>query len=592
MSTRRIRAGRAEIEATIKNRLGAGLRKMKAQLSSFAATTGKIGGAALGVGIVAMAPLVKGVQTFLKAGDALDKMSARTGASVESLSTLGHVANITGTDITSMEKGIIGMQKTLRNAERGLSTATDALADVGLKASELEGLSTDQQILKIADALQNVDPSKRAALAMDIFGKAGQKMLPMLNLGAEGIAKLQQKARDMGLEMSGEDAGSAAELTDRLFELKEIIKGTAIQIGAALAPVLIRAAEGLSKFAQHALEFVRNNRGLVVGIAAGVGALILFGAGMLTVAAASAIASMAVGAFIGLLSIAGTILGVIASPIGIITGLLIGGVGAWLYYSGTGSEALGFLKEKMSELLAWGKKIFGGMQDAIAAGDWATAGKILWTSLKIAWQTGIGWLHGLWLDFKHNFIGIFDTIGAAIRLSWQATIDSIANGILWVVDKINTASKAVTGARLIAIDTEAIRDTMKGDADRFKKSVIDGIVQRQKARDSAKSEALKKYDTGELNKELEGLITSARESREAIEAEEETPDQRSFDGAGDIATAAAASPIASVGSFNAVAAETFAGRGVATLEDLQRGANITLKLLLSAVKDSNGMTFG
>jgi hypothetical protein len=41
-------------------------------------------------------------------------------------------------------------------------------------------MSRDQQIEALADAISRVeDPAQRTAIAMDIFGKSGNKLMPM-----------------------------------------------------------------------------------------------------------------------------------------------------------------------------------------------------------------------------------------------------------------------------------------------------------------------------------------------------------------------------------------------------------------------------
>ena len=319
MSSRKIRGGKAEIEATIKDKLGAGLAKLKARLSSFAATSAKLGGGAIVGATAILAPLTASVATFLSAGDAMDKMSARTGETVEQLSTLGFISAEVGSDTQTLEKGIFGMQRTLRGAERGMATSIDALKTMGLTLDDLDGLKPAEQLKLMSTQLAAIDDTgRRGAVAQEVFGRAGRQLLPMLSLGADGIEKMQQQARDLGLEMAGKDATSAAALTDRLFELKEVVKATTFQVGAALAPTLIQVVTYLSGFAKHAIEFIRNNRWLVVGVAAAAIAFGVMGIALLGVGAAAAAAS-------AILSVLGAIMGAITSPIGIIAGLLIGG---------------------------------------------------------------------------------------------------------------------------------------------------------------------------------------------------------------------------------------------------------------------------
>lgn len=215
-----------------------GLQQSQQRLGMFSK---KVVGGAIKLGAVAgtalAGALTGAVVQFAKYGDMLDKMSQRTGFTTNALSELGFAAEQSGTDIETLEKGIKGMQMQILNAERGLSTATDSLADLGLTVGDLEGLSPEDQFMKLAGAVADVqDPSKKAALALSIFGRAGQKLLPLLSAGSGAIEDLRQQARDLGISMSPEDAKAAAEFTDTWNSFKKVLMGIVYTVGGAVVP--------------------------------------------------------------------------------------------------------------------------------------------------------------------------------------------------------------------------------------------------------------------------------------------------------------------------------------------------------------------
>ncbi len=80
-----------------------------------------------------------------------------------------------------------GMARTVLNADMGLATAVDSLKMLGLEVDQLKGRSPQEQFTMLADTVSKIkDPSTRAALAMQVFGKAGQKLIPMMAGGAAG----------------------------------------------------------------------------------------------------------------------------------------------------------------------------------------------------------------------------------------------------------------------------------------------------------------------------------------------------------------------------------------------------------------------
>jgi len=188
---------------------------------------------AAGAGIFALA------QKTANAGDVIQKMALRTGFSTETLSEYKHAAELSGTSLDALEKGVKRMQKSIYDAERGLSTANEALDFLGLSIEDLQGLSPEQQFDKMAMALADIeDPSKRAALAQEIFGRAGTEMLPMLSAGADGIVAMRQEARDLGVVFSQEAADAAADFNDNMLRLKMAFSGAFMEVGQNLLPII------------------------------------------------------------------------------------------------------------------------------------------------------------------------------------------------------------------------------------------------------------------------------------------------------------------------------------------------------------------
>ena len=94
--TRGIRAGRAFVELGVSDKLTAGLRRAQKQLEAFGAGLRSVGTRLAGIGAGAVAALLGTAKAFSDTGDMLDKMSQRTGVSVEALSELGFAADLSG----------------------------------------------------------------------------------------------------------------------------------------------------------------------------------------------------------------------------------------------------------------------------------------------------------------------------------------------------------------------------------------------------------------------------------------------------------------------------------------------------------------
>lgn len=394
------------------DRVAKGLRAAEKRLKAFGDGLRSLGTRVFAAGAAALTPLLGAVKAFSDSGDTLEKMSRRTGVSVEALSELGFAAEQSGADLETLETGLRKMQKFLTEAARGSDGATEALALLRLSLADLANLSPEQQFKLIADRLAQVaDPTLRAALALELFGKSGTRLLPLLENGARGIGRFQEEARALGLTMSTDAAKKAALLHDTLNILWRVVKKLTTTIGAALADAVIDLSDRITRVVMAVTAWVQRNQALIVSaakVAAGVLAAgaALVAAGMLITGLGNVFGWLAsavstVGAVFGTLA---AVLGAMVSPIGLVVAAVAGLGTAILGYTGAGGDALAWLGDTFRWLKDGVLKVVGGIADALAAGGIALAAQILWLSLKLAWQQGIDALNRAWATAKQFFV--------------------------------------------------------------------------------------------------------------------------------------------------------------------------------------------
>ena len=431
-STRGIRAGRAFVELFADDsKLVRGLRRAEKRLKAFGERIRNLGLKIAGLGAAMLAPMLGAAKAFSSMGDQVAKMAKRTGLSVEALSELRFVASQTGTEFESLEMGFRRMQRSIYDAGRGLSTAKDALADLGLRFEDLDGLSPEEQFKLLGEAISRIeDPTKKAAIAMTLFGRTGTNLLPMFARGAKGIEELQEEARRLGLTMSSEDAKAAEDFTDALDKLWKVVKMGVFRVGAALAPVLQQLTDTITGVAIKISAWIDQNRQLIVTVMKVAAAIF---AGGIALAALGTIISGLGSAFgvlitivTGVAGVFNLLAGVIAfllSPIGLVIAA-VAALGTYLVYAtGVGGKALTWLGEKFNVLKEDALTAYQGIADALAAGDISLAAKILWLTLKMEWTRGINFLEKVWLNFRNFFIRIgYDAwhgLLATVEIVWH-----------------------------------------------------------------------------------------------------------------------------------------------------------------------------
>ena len=208
-------------------------------------------------------------------GDQFDKMAARTGVSVDALSEYAHAAKMCGGSIGDVEGALRSMATQLVAAQNGSARARKSFEILGINIDEIAGKSPEKQFDQIARAISSIaDPTERAGAAMKIFGSAGASLLPLFSEGPDGLQKLREEARRLGVSIDAETAKIGAEFTDATTRLKSAFSGVGISLSKLLTPALIEASNSVARIVSAITEFVENNPiltksigGVVAGIA-------------------------------------------------------------------------------------------------------------------------------------------------------------------------------------------------------------------------------------------------------------------------------------------------------------------------------------
>lgn len=441
MSSSQIRAGQAYVELTLKDAsLRSGLLAAQAKFKAFGAATMATGGAMIASGSAVIGSLLGTVNAAVEMGSAMADMSARTGVSVEALSELTYAASQCDVEAEALQGSLFKMQKAVAEAGDGSDSATEKFTDLGLSVAELQKLEPEGQFQAIASKIAAIqDPAEKTAAAMSVFGKSGANLLPLLNEGGDGIDALRQRANELGLTMSGEDAAAAESFGDALDTLWGVVKMGVFNIGSALIPDLAELVSWMTSAAARAGAWLKENRGLfasIMKIAAGV---VAFGAGLV---AAGATLSLIGAAFGGVVSLAsavsfgigalGAVIAACMSPVVLLSAAVVALGGYFAVQSGVIGKATGYLQNAFSVLKTDALLAFDGIKSALAGGDFALAGKILWTTLKIEFSRGTGELRSQWFDLMETTRSawvdyVFDL--ASIWNRGQALIKSSTNDL-------------------------------------------------------------------------------------------------------------------------------------------------------------------
>lgn len=262
MGANEVRAGRAYVEAYTKDSTGKGLEAIFGKFTAFGKRLAAIGGLAIG-GITTSVPALA-VMKAVERGSAVKDASDRTGLAYSAIQELGYAAGQTATDMGELESGIKLMQKTIGTGGKEVEQLFKSL---GLDFGRIQAMSPDQQFMQIAGAISQIgDPAQRVTVAMKIFGRSGQSLIPLLNEGAVGIERMRARARELGLVMSDADVEAAEALGDRVAELRMQFDAMQSKIGIALLPAAEALIEKLQEIAPLIQQFATDLGHVIVGL--------------------------------------------------------------------------------------------------------------------------------------------------------------------------------------------------------------------------------------------------------------------------------------------------------------------------------------
>lgn len=220
---------------------------VKTDAASFEKANGALGKLAsvakVAIGLFAGAKVVGWVTGIFnevqQVADELDRVSARTGIATDTLQKLGHAAFMSDIDVGTMEFSLRRLQVELSKAGTGKGDAAKTFKHLGLSVKNADGSlkSVDQMLPTIADKIVGMKTdTERTAFAVQMFGRSGTMLLPLLKKGSAGIAELTAEAEALGIVMNEQTIKGFTDYEDGQKRILSLYKGWKQTIATALLP--------------------------------------------------------------------------------------------------------------------------------------------------------------------------------------------------------------------------------------------------------------------------------------------------------------------------------------------------------------------
>ena len=201
------------------------------------------------------AAAVAGFSAFVKgaidSADAFGKLSTRTGIAADKLQAFANAGKLADVSQSDLENGLRKLAQTQGEAADGVKTYSEAYAKLGLSVKKADGSlkPSDQLLGEIADKFQDLpNGPEKAAIAMDIFGRSGSKLITLLNGGTEALERFNY-------ETSENFAQNAEYFNDQITILQIKFDGFRKQLADALLPALNAILEVFSDLFTSGQDF-------------------------------------------------------------------------------------------------------------------------------------------------------------------------------------------------------------------------------------------------------------------------------------------------------------------------------------------------
>jgi hypothetical protein len=207
--------------------------------------------AAISFGAVGFAAL-HAAQGALEYAGALQDASDKTGVAIGPLQSLQTVFEASGVSSEDFIESVTKLNKGLAEAGAGKDDSLLHLLTklrIPLRDAHGQIRSVESVLPQLADALEkNENPAVRTRIAMELFGKAGAKMIATLKGGGKALIDAQNDAVRLGAVLSDKATGALDDLGDSFGLISRQIK---VQIAAAFAvaaPSVMAAVKAVSEW--------------------------------------------------------------------------------------------------------------------------------------------------------------------------------------------------------------------------------------------------------------------------------------------------------------------------------------------------------
>ncbi|WP_424981601.1 hypothetical protein [Maritalea sp. S77] len=171
------------------------------------------------------------------------KASQTLGVPIQQLGRLAHAAEMSGSSFDEVGKAAQRASRAVNDSMNGVSNAgTKAFEQlgIGLKTIDGEARGVEDILGDVAERFAKMpDGATKTALAIEMFGRSGANLIPMLNQGREGLKEMGDEAERLGLVFSGKTGRASEIFNDNISRMSKTFTGLWNMVLAKVIPSFV-----------------------------------------------------------------------------------------------------------------------------------------------------------------------------------------------------------------------------------------------------------------------------------------------------------------------------------------------------------------
>ncbi len=192
----------------------------------------------------------------------IDRQSKVLGISTDELQKWQHAAKMSDVNAEELAVGIKLLSRNMEEAASGSGDAAKYFSAMGVSVKTTEG-----HLRPINDIMGDImdkfasweDGPRKIAIALQLFGRSGETLIPLLNQGRSGFERFAEEARKLGIILSPDLVRKGSEAEDILKRLEERAKATKLSF-APLVSETTKAVDSILKDFNRLDTWLKENK--------------------------------------------------------------------------------------------------------------------------------------------------------------------------------------------------------------------------------------------------------------------------------------------------------------------------------------------